>query len=344
MPGQRIKDRAAQAEAAYLRRRGLDEDGNPLGAKPEETEEPEEQEDRYSQEETETPDTDNDPSYEAEDDGDTLDQTPPANESSDAEELRVKLAQAEHQIKSLMGRVPMTQQQLSQERSTNAALQEKLNQLEARLAEVQARENQVSVAEAIRGSLTDDDLAILGEEGAAAIGKAVQAATSVLMPSINPRDEVEAILRERDTQTVDQYRREVVREDKWLSKLGEFANDSAFNDWLEENPEVDSALRDLSSTQDKTRISRLSKNISRRIAEYHGESATPETTPEPKAAPKKTSSVPNPAISRARHMQRAPREQLTAQEAQERLAEAKRLSRTGRAADRKRAEELINSI
>lgn len=344
MPGQRIKDRAAQAEAEYLRRRGLDENGNPLGATPEETEEPEEQEDRYSQVETETPDSDINPSYEAEDDGDTLDQTPPANESSEAEELRVKLAQAEHQIKSLMGRVPMTQQQLSQERSTNAALQEKLNQLEARLADVQARENQVSVAEAIRGSLSDDDLAILGEEGAAAIGKAVQAATSVLMPSINPRDEVEAILRERDTQTVDQYRREVVREDKWLSKLGEFANDSAFNDWLEENPEVDSALRDLSSTQDKARISRLSKNISRRIAEYHGESTTPETTPEPKAAPKKTSSVPNPAISRARHMQRAPREQLTAQEAQERLAEAKRLSRTGRAADRKRAEELINSI
>ena len=344
MPGQRIKDRAAQAEAEYLRRRGLDENGNPLGATPEETEEPEEQEDRHSQEETETPDIDIDQSHEAEDDGDTLDQTPPADESAEEEDLRAKLAKAEHQIKSLMGRVPMTQQQLAQERSTNAALQDKINQLEARLAEVQARENQVSVAEAIRGSLSDEDLAILGEEGAAAIGKAVQAATSVLMPSINPRDEVEAILKERDTQTVDQYRREVVREDKWLSKLGELANDSAFNDWLEENPEVDSALRDLSSTQDKTRISRLSKNISRRIAEYHGDSSTPETTPEPKAAPKKTSSVPNPAISRARHMRRAPREQLTAQEAQERLAEAKRLSRTGRAADRKRAEELINSI
>lgn len=344
MPGQNIKDRARQAEIASLRRKGLDENGNPLGSTDTEfSNDQEEQEmidDTSYDQDAEDLDTFEAHTEESEDQESASED----GESASAEaELREKLAQAEHQIKSLMGRVPMTQQQLEQERRANAALQEKLREMEARMEEIQARENQVSVEEAIRGSLTEEDLDIIGIDGANAISKAVQAATKALMPKINPRDQVEAILKERDTQTVDQFRRQAVREDKWLSKLGDLAHDSAFNDWLEENPEVDSALRDLSTTQDKNRITRLAKNISRRIAEYHGEGQAKTSTPEPKVAPKKTS-VPNPAVNRARHMRRAPKEQLTAQEANARLEEAKRLARSGRAADRKRAEELINSI
>lgn len=344
MPGQNIKDRARQAEIASLRRKGLDENGNPLASTDTEfyddQEEQEQIDDTSYDQDAEDDATFEDHTENSEDQDPTLEK----EETASAEaELREKLAKAEHQIKSLMGRVPMAQQQLEQERSTNTALQEKLREMEARMEEIQARENQVSVEEAIRGSLTEEDLDIIGVDGANVISKAVQAAAKALMPKINPRDQVEAILKERDTQTVDQFRRQAVREDKWLSKLGDLAHDSAFNDWLQENPEVDSALRDLSTTQDKNRITRLVRNISRRIGEYHGEDQTKESKPEPKVAPKKTS-VPNPAVNRARHMRRAPKEQLTAQEAKARLEEAKRLARSGRAADRKRAEELINSI
>lgn len=368
LTAQQINDRARRQEIEYLRRQNMDENGKPLKRTGQDEPDDDGSDLNGSDDDEDAPDdsdgsdddlddvdTDEDPQ---EDDGDDdtdvepdEDERRPKNTKTsvkDDTDWKAEYNRLKQENAALKGRVPLAQSQV-------ASLQQRSTEYEAEIARLREENNQMrsqttaaDVAKSIRESLTEDEIANFGEEGLETMTKIIQTAIKAQVPAVDTRSEFEQLLRERDSQTLEQFKRGLIREDPRLSRVGGLVEDADFQDWLENNPEVESGLRDLTSQTDRTKIAKLAKRLSVRIADFFGETVDPEETgTKKKVDEKKTAKkpqVPNPSGSKAGLMRRRPEEPLSANDAEKLAIEAQRLARSRRPEDIKRYDEIMKKL
>lgn len=380
---EQLAQAARNREIAYLKRRGLDADGRPLNqngdsqpaptgqdaadqddAEDHEDDEEDQVEDRDDQTDVEDDHVDDfGDADDGEDDQDSEDDDSDEDEDDETTRKPAKKAAGKQkgdsptwddynkmkkELAALKGRVPMAQSQLVAEQRRNAELSSRLQQLEEQQQQFATQASSEATARAIREALTEEEVDALGDEGLSAMTKAVAAAMNAQNPAINLRKEIEQIQRERDTMTLTEYRRDLFMSDDRLARLPGMAGDANFEEWLSDNPEVESAINELARTNDRNRLTKLSKRISARLAEYFEEDVDPETPSakksQTKEQPQKKKAVPNPSGSKAHLMRRKHQEPLSAEQVEQKAAEARALYRTRRPEDTKKADKLMESI
>lgn len=274
--------------------------------------------------------------------GDEVAPVDPADRSQgDAENpLEQELNKLRQQYSALQGRLTPTQQQLEEYRrlydSERTGREAEANQLRAELDELrqqlEERSNTFDPAE----FLTEEERELFDEETINMMAKVARAAAQAAAPKVDVRTEIEKAQQELAAKKINDYRTEVINDpSKGLTDLHQLAHNPAFNAWLEEegNEDFEPLVRSMFQAQTTREIDRLSKAVAKRIAKYNG--GAPEASTQSRPTDARTS------LERA--SQRRPRS-LTNSEMERKLHEAKQLARSRNPADRKRAEEIINSL
>lgn len=264
---------------------------------------------------------------------------PPGDDEIEAQsttdERDDEIRQLKQQLAAMQGRVAPSQQQAEEYRrhfeeerrardAERSALQSQLNELRSQL---EARNEQQALDEL----LTDEERDYLDPMQLAVFQKIAKAA----MPKLDVRAETAKLLEERESKLVAAYREEKLTDSRSeLSKLYALSNDPEFIEWTnqDENDDFDPLVRSMLSATTERDIDRYAKAVSKRIAKFN-ESRNNQ------AASRKTDAK----TSLTRGMQRRPRN-TSDEEVKAVLAEASRLARSRDPADRKRAEELLNSV
>lgn len=256
------------------------------------------------------------------------------------EDLKAELEKLRQQYNALHGRLTPAQQQLEEyrrlyesERSgreTEAArLQAELDELRQQLEE---RDNSFDPAD----FLSEEERDLFDEETINLVAKVAKAAAKAAAPKVDVRSEIEKAQQELAAQKINDYRTQIISDpSKGLHELQQLAHDPAFNDWLQQdgNEDFEPLVRSLFQAQTTREIDRLGKAVAKRIARYNG--GAPEASPQSSQTDARTS------LDRA--AQRRPRT-LSNKDMEQKLHEAKQLARSRNPADRKRAEEIINSL
>lgn len=256
---------------------------------------------------------------------------PAVDESTELENLR-------QQYSALKGRLAPTQQQLEEYRrlyDSERTLREQEKQtLQAELdrlkEEAEAKEfNPMEY-------LSEEERELFDEESISVMAKVAQAAARAAAPQVDVRNEIKQVQQELAAQKVVDYRNQILNDPaRGLTSLPQLAHDPEFTDWLgqEGNEEVEPLIRSLFQAQTTQDIDRMGKAVAKRLATYQG-SAVHASSP---------SRQTDARTSLDRAAQRRPRS-MSNGDIEQKLNEAKQLARSRNPADRKRAEEIINSL
>lgn len=265
-------------------------------------------------------------------------QDPPVEEQPEAEDFQAELTKLRQQYNALQGRLTPAQQQLEEyrrlyesERSGRETETEKLRaELEALRAEVEEKKfDPISI-------LTEDERELFDDETINLVTKVATAAARAAAPQIDVRSEIERTQQELAAKKINDYRDRVINDpSKGLSSLHQLAHDPSFNAWLEQdgNEDVEPLIRSMVQAQTTREIDRLGKAVAKRIAQFNGGATEASTHSSPTDA----------RTSLERAAQRRPRP-VSENEMAQKLHEAKQLARSRNPADRKRAEEILNSL
>lgn len=195
----------------------------------------------------------------------------------------------------------------------------------------------MGVAESrVEDLLTEDEREYFDPEQLKVMTKVADAIAKSRMPKTDVRNETLKVLQEREENQIQQYREEVLSDpQRGLADLSTLANDPSFQEWLtqEENDDFDPLVNSFLNARSTKEIDRLGRAIGRRVAKYK----------EGKRKPKNKKEADPGSPSAAGGLQRRPQEPGK-EEMNNKLAEAKRLSRSRKPEDQKKAKEILDSL
>lgn len=262
-----------------------------------------------------------------------------AEQNVDVDQLQEELAQVRQQLSAMQGRVAPTQQRADEYRQLyeqaernreleSSRLQEELNSLKSRLEE---QNSKIDVNE-----LLSEDERILFDEGQlSSIQKLVDATVKARVPKLDVESAAKKALLDRDRDAVNKHREGMLNNTRRaIGSLQTLASDPEFSNWVQDNDDsFDPLVRSFLSANTKEEVDRHAKAIEKRIAKFN------EQRNAKRGGGRKTDAK----TSLQKAAQRRPRSK-TNEEISDKLNEAKRLARSSRLADRKKAKEILDSL
>lgn len=272
------------------------------------------------------------------DDMSFLDDTTETN--SEPNPYEEEINRLRQQLAATQGRVAPEQQRAEEYRqmaeAEQRARQAEARQLQEEIAalreQLEEKQSEVNVVEL----LSDDERDMFDPVQLTAIAKIADELAKRRAPRIDARAEALAAIRERERQQIEDYRNRALTDPaRGVSSLSILAHDPEFQAWLdkEENDDFDVLVNSMLQADTKEVIDRRVKAVAKRIAAFKQQGKTQ------KAAPRPT----DPQQSLNSAMQRRPR-RMSDEETNRKIAEASRLARSRNAADRARAQQILDSI
>lgn len=275
-------------------------------------------------------------------DGD-LDDDLPLDDSNpqpteDPNPLEAELNKLRQQYSALQGRLTPAQQQMEEYRrlyeTERTNREAEAAKLQTELEELRAKMEEKKFDPA--NFLTEEERELFDDETINLVTKVATAAARAAAPAVDVRAEIERTQQELANKKIADYREQIINDpSKGLSSLHQLAHDPSFNAWLEQegNEDFEPLVRSMFQAQTTREIDRLGKAVAKRIAKYEGGATEASTQSSPTDA----------RTSLDRAAQRRPRS-LSNQQMEQKLNEAKQLARSRNPADRKRAQEIIDSL
>lgn len=267
----------------------------------------------------------------------------PDNGGQDGDDrTRDEIRQLREQLGALQGRLTPAQQDLEDLRrvattqrqqldTQRQAYEDQINELRAQLEKRELDE--IDPTE----FLSDDERADIDPAVLKALGKMAGGLAKRMAPKVDARGAALQVIQEQEQNRIKQYRNKVLTDpSRGLHRLSHLAQDQKFLAWTQKDDnDVDSAVRSLLAADSTEEIDRYARILQRKLSRYQEEQKDPASRRN------------NPADARTRlstGMRRSPGKKLTDSEVQEKLAEARRLSRSPRPADRAAAQKLLDSL
>lgn len=267
-------------------------------------------------------------------------QNPDEHPGDQPVDLEAELSKLRQQYSALQGRLTPAQQQLEEYRrlydSERASRESETQRLQQELEELRNQMDERQSDFDPADLLTEEERELFDDETINLVTKVAKAAAKAAAPRVDVRAEIERTQQELAQQKINDYRTQVINDPgKGLIELQHLAHDPEFNAWLEVegNEDVEPLVRALFQAQTQREIDRMGRAVAKRIAAYTGSA--------PQASPQRQTTDARTSLERA--AKRRPRI-LSDEEMSRKLHEAKQLARSRNPEDRKRAEQIINSL
>lgn len=257
--------------------------------------------------------------------------TEPEDDAPPVNPLQAELDSLRQQFNAMQGRVAPMQQASEQYRTLYTTAAAEKEELARKLKEVQDQLNSKASSTAIEDLLSEDEKAEIDPGVLKIVAKVADALARKAMPNVDVRAEALRVMEEREAARVQRYRAEVMNDPvRGLSELAQLAYDKAFIDWSnEDDNDVDSVVNSLVNATTTEAIDRYAKIVAKRIKAFR-ERGKPTPT--------------DPKVSLSQHMRRGDKAPLSKADVEARIREAKQLSRSRNAADRQRAQAILNEL
>lgn len=292
------------------------------------------------------------------DEGDLFDGSPPADGDDEPEsdlppedeaefeeaqpdddivtELRQQLEHTQQQLSAMQGRVAPTQRQAEEFRSLyESEAARRKAESEHLQAQIENLREELESRTDVRDILSEDEQMMFDDGQLDAIQKLVDSTVKRRVPKIDVDEAARNALKERAVENAANRRNEMLNDPRRaIGSLTVLAGDDKFASWIHENDDsFDLLVRSFVAATSEAEVDRLGKAIEKRIVKYN----------ETRNAKRDTGRKTDAKTSLHKAAQRRPRS-ATDEEIHAKLAEAKRLARSSRLADRKKAEEILNSL
>lgn len=262
------------------------------------------------------------------------------NQQAAKDERDLEIAALRQQLDAANGRAAPAQRQseefrrlYEEERRSREHDRMELNRQVAMLQEqLNARQVETSLDEL----LSPEEREIIDPMQLDIIKKVASAVVNTAAPKVDVQAETAKYLQKREAEKVQRYREDLLTDPrKGLTTLAALAEDPKFISWTSEegNEDFDPLVRSMLTATTESEIDRYAKAVAKRVAKYYESRNTTHTGT--RSTDARTS------LNRA--MQRRPR-QLSNDEMGDKLAQAKQLARSRNPADRKKAQDILNSI
>lgn len=274
------------------------------------------------------------PTEEPADGYDGIDPEPEPRATDDADPRDQEIEDLRQQLAAVSGRVAPSQQQAEEYRrlydEERRARERERDALEQRIRDFEEeRATAFDPAEV----LSEEELELYDPAQLELMAKIAQAAAKKSSARIDIRAETNKILAEREAQAVNSHREDWLTDPrKGLHRLSTLAHDPHFVDWTnrEGNEDFDPLVRSLLAARTAAEVDRYAKAVAKRVAKYNeqrnGKTSTTDAN-----------------TSLHRGMQRRPSRQSDG-DIEAMLAQAKQLARSRNPADRKKAQDILNSL
>lgn len=335
MPLQTALERADRHEARRLRIAGLNPDGTPINSLASAPDDDDDSVPAPDDNNDPAPDDDNDPAP----DDDNNDPAP-----DDVSALKTALTSAQQELESLkrdmlamQGRVAPSQRDAEMARGMWLESERQKQELQA---EIDRLKEQAAAAPAptdidVSTVLSEQELADIDPIVLAAIKKVATAiAAQAAPPRIDVEAEVNKVRQKQDQEKVKNHRVVVLTDkNRNVSKLSGLMADAKFAEWYQTEGEVlESVMSSLLNATSTEAVNRYAKAADREIERYLDQN-------KPRELPLDTSTK-----QLSVHARREAPTKLSPAEIEAKSAEAKRLSRSRKPADQKRAGELFAEL
>lgn len=210
------------------------------------------------------------------------------------------------------------------------------NELNRQVAMLQEQLNARRVETSLDELLSPEEREVIDPMQLEIIKKVASAVVNTAAPKVDVQAETAKYLQKREAEKIQRYREDLLTDPrKGLTTLAALAEDPKFISWTSEegNEDFDPLVRSMLTATTESEIDRYAKAVAKRVAKYNESRNTTHTGT--RSTDARTS------LNRA--MQRRPR-QLSNDEMGDKLAQAKQLARSRNPADRKKAQDILNSI
>ena len=274
------------------------------------------------------------------DDNDDFHPADNGNQHAVEDERDREIAALRQQLDAANGRAAPAQRQseefrrlYDEERRSREHDRMELNRQVAMLQEqLNARQVETSLDEL----LSPEEREVIDPMQLEIIKKVASAVVNTAAPKVDVQAETAKYLQKREAEKIQRYREDLLTDPrKGLTTLAALAEDPKFISWTSEegNEDFDPLVRSMLTATTESEIDRYAKAVAKRVAKYNESRNTTHTGT--RSTDARTS------LNRA--MQRRPR-QLSNDEMGDKLAQAKQLARSRNPADRKKAQDILNSI
>lgn len=274
------------------------------------------------------------------DDNDDFHPADDGNQHAVEDERDREIAALRQQLDAANGRAAPAQRQseefrrlYDEERRSREHDRMELNRQVAMLQEqLNARQVETSLDEL----LSPEEREVIDPMQLEIIKKVASAVVNTAAPKVDVQAETAKYLQKREAEKIQRYREDLLTDPrKGLTTLAALAEDPKFISWTSEegNEDFDPLVRSMLTATTESEIDRYAKAVAKRVAKYNESRNTTHTGT--RSTDARTS------LNRA--MQRRPR-QLSNDEMGDKLAQAKQLARSRNPADRKKAQDILNSI
>lgn len=203
---------------------------------------------------------------------------------ADFQALQGRLAPSQRDADTFRGLYETTSRELATAREAKDA---EMAELRAQLDEATTAKERKSIEAEIAELISEEDRATIDPSVIAMITKVAGKFAGTKQAAVDHNALVEKALRERDMKVVNDHRSRILADSNTeLGKLKTLANDPEFNEYCEENPEVDMTLTHFLHASTTADIDRYARAATRLISAYRTGKAPKEDTraPDPKGA------------------------------------------------------------
>lgn len=274
------------------------------------------------------------------DDNDDYHPADDGNQHAVEDERDREIAALRQQLDAANGRAAPAQRQSEEFRrlydEERRSREHDRNELNRQVAMLQAQLNARQVETSLDELLSPEEREVIDPMQLEIIKKVASAVVNTAAPKVDVQAETAKYLQKREAEKIQRYREDLLTDPrKGLTTLAALAEDPKFISWTSEegNEDFDPLVRSMLTATTESEIDRYAKAVAKRVAKYNESRNTTHTGT--RSTDARTS------LNRA--MQRRPR-QLSNDEMGDKLAQAKQLARSRNPADRKKAQDILNSI
>lgn len=274
------------------------------------------------------------------DDNDDYHPADDGNQHAVEDERDREIAALRQQLDAANGRAAPAQRQSEEFRrlydEERRSREHDRNELNRQVAMLQEQLNARQVETSLDELLSPEEREVIDPMQLDIIKKVASAVVNTAAPKVDVQAETAKYLQKREAEKIQRYREDLLTDPrKGLTTLAALAEDPKFISWTSEegNEDFDPLVRSMLTATTESEIDRYAKAVAKRVAKYNESRNTTHTGT--RSTDARTS------LNRA--MQRRPR-QLSNDEMGDKLAQAKQLARSRNPADRKKAQDILNSI
>lgn len=274
------------------------------------------------------------------DDNDDYHPADDGNQHAVEDERDREIAALRQQLDAANGRAAPAQRQSEEFRrlydEERRSREHDRNELNRQVAMLQEQLNARQVETSLDELLSPEEREVIDPMQLEIIKKVASAVVNTAAPKVDVQAETAKYLQKREAEKIQRYREDLLTDPrKGLTTLAALAEDPKFISWTSEegNEDFDPLVRSMLTATTESEIDRYAKAVAKRVAKYNESRNTTHTGT--RSTDARTS------LNRA--MQRRPR-QLSNDEMGDKLAQAKQLARSRNPADRKKAQDILNSI